>query len=204
MGIRSIASTVSLSAALSLGAIALAGCSTVVPPADSTAMNERSGSVSQMLDALNLDAADPKTMIETLDAMPVAARPGDLVVSVLPTSLRLQPGEPDEVSIPLSEEYFYLSIAPFVSETHPCTFHSLTTCLGELQHTPIELTVTDTASGAVVVSKDTTTADNGFVGVWLPRGGEFSVRIDSDQGSAEQTVKTGDEDPTCLTTLQLV
>ena len=204
MGIRSIASTVSLSAALSVGAIALAGCSTVVPPADSTAMNERSGSVSQMLDALNLDAADPKTMIETLDAMPVAARPGDLVVSVLPTSLRLQPGEPDEVSIPLSEEYFYLSIAPFVSETHPCTFHSLTTCLGELQNTPIELTVTDTASGAVVVSKDTTTADNGFVGVWLPRGGEFSVRIDSDQGSAEQTVKTGDEDPTCLTTLQLV
>ena len=60
------------------------------------------------------------------------------------------------------------------------------------------------ASGEVVVSKDTTTADNGFVGVWLPRGGEFSVRIDSDQGSAEQTVKTGDEDPTCLTTLQLV
>ena len=78
MGIRSIASTVSLVAALSVGAIALAGCSTVAPPADSTAMNERSGSVSQMLDALNLDAADPKTMIETLDAMPVAERPGDL------------------------------------------------------------------------------------------------------------------------------
>ena len=204
MGIRSIASTVSLVAALSVGAITLAGCSTVAPPADSTTMNERSGSVSQMLDALNLDAADPKAMIETLDAMPVAERPGDLIVSVLPTSLRLQPGEPDEVSIPLSEQNFYLSIAPFVSETHPCTFHSLTTCLGELQNTPIELTVTDTASGAVVVSKDTTTADNGFVGVWLPRGGEFSVRIDSDQGGAEQTVKTGDEDPTCLTTLQLV
>lgn len=204
MGIRSIAASVSLVAAFSVGMIGLAGCSTAAQPADGTAPSESSSSVAQMLGALNLDLADPKAMIEALDAMPVAERPNDLIVSVLPTSLRLQPGEPDEVSIPLADENFYLSIAPFVSETHPCTFHSLTTCLGELQNTPIELTVTDAANGEVVASKRTSTADNGFVGVWLPRGGEFSVRIDSAQGSAEQTVKTGDEDPTCLTTLQLV
>ncbi len=204
MGIRSFVATVSLVAALSVGAVALAGCSTAAEPAGGTATNEPSSSTAQMLDALNLDPADPKTMIEALDAMPVAERPGDLIVSVLPTSLQLQPGEPDEVSITLAHENFYLSIAPFVSETHPCTFHSLTTCLGELQNTPVELTVTDATNGEVIVSKRTSTADNGFVGVWLPRGGEFSVRIDSAQGSAEQTVKTGDEDPTCLTTLQLV
>ena len=204
MGIRSIAASVSLVAAFSVGVISLAGCSTATQPAVSTAPSESPSSVAQMLDTLHLDPADPKAMIEALDAMPVAERPNDLIVSVLPTSLRLQPGEPDEVSIPIADENFYLSIAPFVSETHPCTFHSLTTCLGELQNTPVELTVTDAANGEVIVSKRTSTADNGFVGVWLPRGGEFSVRIDSAQGTAEQTVKTGDEDPTCLTTLRLV
>lgn len=183
--------------------IGLAGCASATQPAANSTANEIAGPVDQVLESLNLDATNPEAIIDTLDAMPVAERPNDLIASVLPTSLQLQPGSPDEVSIPLSGENFYLSIAPFLTETHPCTFHSLTTCLGELQNTPVELTVTDAASGEVVLSKHTSTADNGFVGVWLPRDGEFSVRIDSAQGSAEQIVGTGDEDPTCLTTLQL-
>lgn len=205
MGIRSIVATVAL-----LAALGLSGCGAATPPADADSSNrgnstqtEPSNSVTQILEELGLDASDPEAIIEALDALPLAERPDGLIASVLPTSLQLQPGGPDEVSIPLSNESFYLSIAPFVSNTHPCTFHSLTTCLGELQNTPIDLTVTDTASGEVLVSKRTSTAGNGFVGVWLPRGGEFSVRVDSAKGSAEQVVTTGDSDPTCLTTLQL-
>ncbi|KAM9862934.1 CueP family metal-binding protein [Leucobacter sp. BZR 635] len=156
----------------------------------------------EQIAALGIDTSDPQALVEGLDTLPIASRPSPdtLVASVQPHEVVLQPGD---ISLPLSDAGFYLSIAPYVDQTHPCSFHSLTTCLGELRNTPIELTITDAESGEVVTSEITVTADNGFVGVWLPRDGEFDVRIVGEQGTAETRVQTHEDSPTCLTTMQL-
>lgn len=188
-------------------ALLLSACSQTQVPAnaDSHAPLELADSVStvERVNDLGFDTKDPVSLVEGLEAMPVDERPDDLIVSVHPESVQLQPGEPGELSIPLDTADFYLSIAPYVNETHPCTFHSLTTCLGELSNTSIELTVTDAVSGELVLSEQRVTADNGFVGVWLPRDRELVVQVSGEAGTGEQTVSTGAEDLTCLTTLQL-
>lgn len=208
MGIRIAAIALSLVAAVGLVSCAAGPADTSAVDADRSSQAQAQAQaqrpLEQILADLGLDESDPKAMIEALEALPVDDRPSDLIASVLPTALQLQPGQPDETTLAIDGDEFYLSIAPFVSTTHPCTFHSLTTCLGELQRTEVDLTVTDVRTGEVVVSERTSTADNGFVGVWLPKNREFTVRIDSARGSAEQLVTTGGEDPTCLTTLQLV
>lgn len=201
MGIKKIAIALSLFATLGLAACAPAA---VTPNEGSnSAQAPAVRGLDAILDDLDIDQSNPRALIDALDAMPVADRPSDLIASVQPTAVTLQPGEPDEVTLPFDGEDFYVSMAPYVSQTHPCTFHSLTTCLGEQQNTPITLTVTDTTSGEVIIAESTSTADNGFVGIWLPRDGEFLVQIDAEGGSAGQVVKTGSEDPTCITTLQL-
>ena len=108
-----------------------------------------------------------------------------------------------ETSVPLSgANEFYLSIAPFASQTHDCYFHSLATCKGELANTSVHVTITD-AAGATLVDADATTYANGFVGFWLPRdiSGTVTVTVDGKTGSVP--FATGAEDATCLTTLQV-
>lgn len=183
-------------------ALLLTGCAAAEEPA-------QSGSVAAAdeISALGLESSDPRALVDALDALPLASRPAPerLTVSVLPSELLVKPGD---ISLPLDDEGFYLSIAPYATETHPCTFHSLTTCVGELRNAPIELRITDAQTGETVHEAATATADNGFVGVWLPRDRELLVSVtgegaDGARWTGEQTVRTGEGDPTCLTTLQL-
>lgn len=190
MGIRT--ALVTLAAAT---ALVLSGCSTAEVPVD----NEAPATYAQ-LDTLKIDTSDVVSIIDGLDSLKVDARPGDIMASVQPGELQLEPGG---IALPLPEDEFYVSIAPYVNQTHPCTYHSLTTCLGELQNTPIELTITDTETGDIVQEGLTATADNGFVGAWLKRDREYLVRIVSAEGYAEQVIRTGVDDPSCITTMQL-
>ena len=201
MGIKKVAVALSL-----LAALGLAGCSSTDATTDQGSTSTEASSqrsIDEILGSLNVDTADSKKLIEALDALPLADRPEDLIASVLPNGVQLQPGQADETFLPVESDDFYLSIAPYVSQTHPCSFHSLTTCVGEMQNVPVELNITDAKTGEVVLAEQRTTADNGFVGVWLPRNGEFKVSVKSEQGVAEQIVTTGQNDPTCLTTMQL-
>lgn len=201
MGIKNVAVALSL-----IAAIGLAGCSSTGATTDQgnvSAETASQRSIDEILGSLNIDTTDPKKLIESLDALPLSERPDDLIASVLPNGVQLQPGQADETFLPVESNDFYLSIAPYVSQTHPCSFHSLTTCVGEMQNTSVELSITDAKTGEAVLAEQRKTADNGFVGVWLPRNGEFKVSIKSDQGIAEQLVTTGENDPTCLTTMQL-
>ncbi|MDI6023871.1 CueP family metal-binding protein [Leucobacter sp. UT-8R-CII-1-4] len=201
MGIKKVAVALSL-----LAALGLAGCSSTDATTDQGSTSTEASSqrsIDEILGSLNVDTADSKKLIEALDTLPLADRPEDLIASVLPNGVQLQPGQADETFLPVESDDFYLSIAPYVSQTHPCSFHSLTTCVGEMQNVPVELNITDAKTGEVVLAEQRTTADNGFVGVWLPRNGEFKVSVKSEQGVAEQIVTTGQNDPTCLTTMQL-
>ncbi len=195
MGRRSLRST--FVALIAAAGLLLAGCSSgdVTPPVD-----EQAPATFAQLEALRIDTSDAVTIIDGLDALKVAERPSDMTAVVQTNELQIEPGS---IVLPLPEDSFYVSIAPYLTETHPCTFHSLTTCLGELQNIPLELTITDTASGEHVVQGITATADNGFVGAWLPRDREYLVRIVSADGFAEEVINTGEGEPTCITTMQL-
>ena len=99
---------------------------------------------------------------------------------------------------------FYLSVAPYIDQTHDCFNHSLTTCQGELASTEVQVQIVDRAGNDVLVDETRTTFENGFTGFWLPRNIEGTLRITSDGRSAEADFTTHPDAPTCLTTMHLV
>lgn len=183
-------------AALAAVAVAAAGCTAQAPQADQLAG-------STIADEHGLAGLDARQMIERLDATPVAQRSTDLIASVQPDELVLTSGDRTQ-SVPMPNEEFYLAVAPYDSRTHECYFHSLTTCLGELRNEQVQVTVTDRATGATVVDDDVTTFDNGFVGIWLPRGLDGEITVEHDGRRATAPISTSNpDDLTCLTSLRL-
>ncbi|HLR96587.1 MAG TPA: CueP family metal-binding protein [Jiangellaceae bacterium] len=111
-----------------LAALFTASCST-------GATSATTDSAESWLAEYELDGLEGREIIEHLDATPVADRPEDLIASVEPDSLVLFDGERKVSSIPLPEDEFYLSLAPYLQQAHDCHFHSLTTCLTTQQLT---------------------------------------------------------------------
>lgn len=148
-----------------------------------------------------LDGMSGKEIVDHLDRLGGAERPTELMASVRPDELLVSDGT-EELAVALPEDEFYLSVAPYVDASHECYFHSLTTCQGELAEADIEVTFT-TAEGEVLLEETTTTFANGFAGFWLPRDVEGVLEVTHDGRTGEVPVATGEEDPTCLTTLQL-
>lgn len=151
----------------------------------------------------NLDGLDATQVVERLDTMPVADRPTDLMASVQPDALVLTDDQDRETRLPMPEDQVYISVAPYREQTHDCYFHSLTTCLGELADTEVQVTLTG-EDGDVLIDEVRQTYDNGFVGIWVPRGTEAMLTIEHEGQTGTATISTlNEEDPTCITTLQL-
>ncbi|MBC7298132.1 MAG: CueP family metal-binding protein [Demequina sp.] len=158
----------------------------------------------QMMADYGLAGLDTRQVIDTLDALAVVDRPGTLMASVRPHELLLTDDQQREIALAIPEDTFYVSIAPYIDQTHDCYFHSLTTCKGEIQNSDVHVLVTDAASGEILIDETRTTYDNGFVGLWLPRGPDVTVTIEYDGRSATSDLSTkGDDDATCVTTMQL-
>ncbi|MCK0111758.1 CueP family metal-binding protein [Ornithinimicrobium sp. F0845] len=168
----------------------VAGCSSQTQVADN-----------QILSSHALAGMEVTEIIEHLDQLDVEDRPADLMASVRVDELQLSAGT-EQLSLDLPEDRFYLSFAPYVNQTHECYYHSLTTCRGELSNEDVQVTVTNDA-GEVVVDEELTTFDNGFVGLWLPRNLQGTLRVSAEDGTGQVPVSTGTDDPTCLTTIQL-
>lgn len=149
-----------------------------------------------------LDGMTTVEVIDHLERLSPGERPTDLMASVRPGDLMVSAGT-KEVSLDVPDDRFYLSVAPYVDQTHECFYHSLTTCLGELDAAEVQVQVVDETNDEVLVDETRTTFDNGFIGFWLPRDIEGTLRVTYD-GKVGTTAFTTDEDaPTCLTTLQL-
>ncbi|KUP04450.1 hypothetical protein Q73_15535 [Bacillus coahuilensis m2-6] len=103
----------------------------------------------------------------------------------------------------LPEDEFFVSIAPFENNTHPCTNHNLTSCQGELVNEEFEVSITD-STGETIINETMTTPKNGFIDLWLPRNGDYTVVIKKDGKVAESKLSTYKEDGTCVTTMQLL
>jgi hypothetical protein len=194
--------------------LVLAGCSTGTEPgaggtaeagagetaAAGTTEAESSG-VEGRLAAYDLDGLAADRIVDELDRLPLAERPDDLMASVRVDQLVLSDGQ-EELAMELPEDRFYVSVAPFVEQTHECFYHSLTTCTGELGGEEVQVTIVDDA-GEVLVDEQATTYDNGFVGFWLPREVAGTIRVSYDGLEGEADFSTTDDGATCVTTLQL-
>lgn len=176
-------------------AMLLAGCA----PSSDTPQS----TTSTLLTEQGLTGMTTTQIIDHLDQMSVNDRPTDLFASVRPEALILTDDE-QEMSLAMPADVSYVSIAPFIQQTHDCFFHSLTTCRGELSSQPIEVRILDRATGDVLIDEATTTFDNGFVGYWLPRGVEGSIEVTHDGRTGTTAFSTMNDAPTCITTLQLV
>ncbi|WP_226532967.1 CueP family metal-binding protein [Microbacterium paraoxydans] len=185
-------------AALAVAAIALAACTGPDSPAGAAS------GAQDLLEAHDLAGLDVVEVIERLDAMPVADRPTDLLASVEPDALVLRDADERESRMPLPEDAVYISVAPFREQTHECHFHSLTTCIGELSDAEVRITLTAT-DGTVLADDTRRTMDNGFTGLWVPRGIEATLTVESAGLTGTVPISTtSPEDRTCITDLQLL
>lgn len=193
---------ISLTAACA-AAISLSAYSTESPVASEASSDSEVQQVSadDILAKFNLSGKDGTQIIEELEQTPKDQRDKDLHASILPDELILTAGE-QQASLPLPEDKFYVSIAPYLTQTHDCFNHSLTTCTGELSQEDIHVTITDD-SGEELVNEDTTTHDNGFIGYWLPADKHGTITVTKDGKSGEVPLDTTDEGATCVTTLQM-
>lgn len=155
-----------------------------------------------LLEAHDLAGMDVEEIIDHLEATPVAERPADLLASVRHDALMLA-GPQGEVELAMPEDRTYLSIAPYVEQTHECFHHSLTTCLGELRGTAVEITITDAETGEEILAEELTTADNGFLGTWVPRGTAGTIEVAHDDRAGTTEFSTDPDAATCITTLRL-
>jgi hypothetical protein len=177
-----------------IGTSAGAGMSAVPTPS----------SVETVLAPYGLAGLDAAQIIERLDTTPIADRPRGLTASVRPTELMVSDDAGRTASLRLPADRFYLSVAPYLNHTHDCYFHSLTTCRGELSRVAMDITVRDETTGAVIVHKRSTTYDNGFVGLWLPRDLTATLTVEYQGRGATSVISTDDvDDATCLTTMRL-
>lgn len=112
-------------------------------------------------------------------------------------------GEEGEVEVPIEGDEVYVSIAPYLTQTHDCFYHALGSCQGELVGEDVQVTITD-SEGEVLVDEDVTTYANGFVGFWLPADRTGTITITDGERTGEVAFDTGPDGATCITTLQLV
>lgn len=190
---------------LATASLLLASCGSAQDEqsAPTPSVSASASSADSLLAEHGLEGLDVKTVIDRLDRLPVEDRPDDLMASVRPTSLVVSdPGGGQEHSLPMPEDEFYLSLAPYVDGTHDCFFHSLTTCRGELSKDKVDVRI-ETADGEVLVDESTTTFDNGFVGYWLPRDIDATITVTRGEQTGTAEISTGEKDLTCLTSLEL-
>ncbi len=198
--IVSIAAAAAL--ALGIGAAAVAANSNDAP----AAAQDRQAIAEEILATHGVTDMDAVAVIEKLDQQELADRPStELWASVRRDELLIVDTTTGrEGALPMPDGKFYMSFAPYFTQTHPCHFHSLTTCTGEIQNTDIEVHIVDNATGEVLVDDTMATYANGFLGVWLPRDLEvtLTVTLDGQSGSSVFTTTEAD-DATCDTTIRL-
>lgn len=190
-------------AATLAAALVLTGCATAPSPEPASPSTNSQAVDTGFLADHDLDGLDAAQVIERLDTMPVADRPTDLIASVQPDALVLTDDQKRETRLPMPEDEVYISVAPYREQTHDCYFHSLTTCLGELANTAVQVTLTG-EDGDVLLDEVRQTYDNGFVGIWVPRGIKATLTIEHEGRTGTVTISTmNEDDATCITTLQL-
>ncbi|WP_067836278.1 CueP family metal-binding protein [Amphibacillus sediminis] len=126
----------------------------------------------------------------------------DISASITSEQLIVTKQNNEEITYDLPDDQFFISIAPYQDETHPCVNHSLTGCQGEMVNEEFDLLIED-ADGNVIIDQTVTSLSNGFIDLWLPRNQTYQVIISQNGKSAKSELSSFRDDPTCITTMQL-
>lgn len=156
------------------------------------------GSGEKQADQNVLDTQSIKQMVHDYSVGKLAAESA----SITPRELIVNGGSADEKVYTLPQEEFFVSVAPYIDQTHPCQIHSLTGCQGELTEQEFEVTVTD-VEGNRIVDQVMKSEANGFIDLWLPRDQTYLMTIEYEGKKAESEISTFDTDNTCVTTFSL-
>ncbi|WP_087974104.1 CueP family metal-binding protein [Oceanobacillus rekensis] len=123
--------------------------------------------------------------------------------SITSHQLMVNDNNGNELVYDLPADDFFVSIAPYVNETHPCTNHSLTSCQGEMTEEVFDIYIED-MEGNVIIDETMKSQSNGFVDLWLPRDKTYRVKIKHEGQMIESELSTFKGDKTCITTMQLM
>lgn len=160
------------------------------------ALNTKPVSAESILERLDLNDQELTSIVMALDER--LDEPQDIGARITGEALLLYQGE-DEVSVPLPEDLFFVSIAPYINDVHPCQVHNLITCRGELFGETMLITIT-LEDGSVLYSEERTTQANGFIGLWLPAGIEGTLYVEMPNRSVSHPISTYANSDTCITT----
>lgn len=160
------------------------------------AQNTKPVSAESILERLDLNDQELTSIVMALDER--LDEPQDIGARITGEALLLYQGE-DEVSVPLPEDLFFVSIAPYINDVHPCQVHNLITCRGELFGETMLITIT-LEDGSVLYSEERTTQANGFIGLWLPAGIEGTLSVEMPNRSVSYPISTYTNSDTCITT----
>lgn len=122
--------------------------------------------------------------------------------SITSHELIVTKGDGNEVSYKLPSDDFFLSIAPYMNETHPCAIHNLTGCQGEMVNKEFAVLIED-EEGNIIVDEMMKSESNGFIDVWVPRDRKYNITIEHNDRKAETEISSFEGDDTCITTMKL-
>ena len=149
-----------------------------------------------LLQKYGLTGLDTMAVVNKLDSS--VTEPKELLSSITGEALILKDGK-TTVQLPLPDDKFYLSFAPYENTVHPCGTHSLASCRGELMNVPVHATILDD-KGVLILDETVQTMANGFVGVWLPRNINANLQVAYNGKTVTAPISTFANSDTCLTT----
>lgn len=121
----------------------------------------------------------------------------NLKASITGSTLKLANQETSE-EIELDNNKFYLSFAPYINHTHPCSNHNLITCSSELVNEMFDVKIVNSKE-EVIFNEIIQSMDNGFIGLWLPKNITGTLSVSYNGLSASANIETYSNSNTCLT-----
>lgn len=168
-----------------LSIIFLAGCSTKTD--------------NEVIDDLGFTGLDAKGILTLVSAGEYGYN--DVNISVSDQELVIITKD-TTISYDMPEDEFFMSVAPYITETHTCYTHSATGCTGELLEETFYILLID-SEGNTIIDNSYVSLPNGFIDLWLPRNIEGTLTISYGNISSTKEISTFTGNPTCETTMQL-
>ncbi|MDR7472801.1 MAG: CueP family metal-binding protein [Armatimonadota bacterium] len=105
-------------------------------------------------------------------------------------------------AVPAPAGDFYVALAPYLTTTHPCTYHVKGSCQGELAGATFRYWLRST-DGTVSRSGVVRAGDDGFVELWVPPHKRYVITFAYQGRRGTGTFSSFPRDPTCITTIRL-
>lgn len=145
-----------------------------------------------------LEGLDARAAVELANSW----KGSDVTTFATPAAVHFRFTDGTEVAVPMPEDLMYVSVAPYLQQTHPCATHYMSGCQGELVGAPVHVQAI-LADGTVLIDEVMPTLPNGFIDLWLPRGQAIDLHMSLEGASVVGRLTTFADSRTCITDLQL-